>query len=74
MMLALPCAAIRLAGTNPVNCVALTNVVVSAEPFHWTLAPETNPVPFTVSMKAVFPAFAEAGLSVVIAGVLAGLV
>jgi hypothetical protein len=39
------------AGTVAVNCELLTNVVVSAVPFHSTTDPETNPVPFTVSLK-----------------------
>src|SRR5665213_28772 len=43
--LALPAAAIRLAGTDAVSCAALTKVVVSAEPFHCTVEPETKPVP-----------------------------
>ena len=34
VMLALPALAIRLAATAAVNCVELTNVVVSAVPFH----------------------------------------
>ena len=42
---AVPVVAIKLAGTAAVNCVALTNVVVSAEPFHCTTLPETKALP-----------------------------
>ena len=38
-MVAVPAAAIRLAGTAAVNCVALTKVVVSDVVFHRTIAP-----------------------------------
>jgi hypothetical protein len=33
----------------------LTNVVVRALPFQFTVAPETKPVPFTVNVKAAAP-------------------
>ena len=66
--LALPAAATKLAGTCAVNFVALTKLVLSAVPFHCTTAPETKPVPLTVSVKAGPPAVAEFGLSDVIAG------
>jgi hypothetical protein len=65
---AVPGAAMRLAGTWAVNCVALTKVVVSAVVFHRTTALETNPDPFTVSVKEGPPAAAELGLSEVITG------
>ena len=65
---AVPCDAIRLADTAAVNCVALTYVVDSDVPFHFTTAPEANPLPFTVSVKADPPAVALEGLSEVIAG------
>jgi hypothetical protein len=65
--LALPAIAIRLADTEAVNRVALTKVVVSADPFQYTVAPDKKPVPFTVSVKAVPVAVAEAGLRVVMA-------
>ena len=66
VMVAEPAAATRLAATGAVNCVALTNVVVSAVEFHCTTAPETNPVPLTVSVKPGWPAVAVLGLSEVI--------
>ena len=47
------------------SCVALPKVVVNAEPFQFTVEPFTNPVPFTVSVKAPLPAMAELGLMVV---------
>ena len=65
---AVPAAAMRLAGTWAVNCVALTKLVASALPFHCTTAPETNPDPFTVSVKEGPPAVAAFGLSEVITG------
>jgi hypothetical protein len=40
-----------------------TKVVVSAVLFHWTIAPERKPVPFTVRMKAGPPAVAARGLA-----------
>src|SRR5580698_6765693 len=67
-MVTLPMFAIRLAATDAVNWVALTKVVGSVAPFHWTCAPETNPVPFTVSVNGPPPATTDAGLSVVMAG------
>jgi hypothetical protein len=48
--------------------VALTNVVLNALPFHFTVAPETKSAPFTVSVKATPPAVAEAGLKLVMVG------
>jgi hypothetical protein len=56
-----PVLAIRLAATDAVSCVALTNVVGRAEPFHCTVAPERKPVPFTVSVKAALPPATEPG-------------
>jgi hypothetical protein len=38
-------------GTVAVNFEPLTKVVLRALPFHWITEPETNPVPFTVSVK-----------------------
>jgi hypothetical protein len=61
--------AMRLADTDAVNCVELTKEVESAEPFHCTVAPERNPVPFTVSGKAAPPTVAELGLRLVIRGI-----
>lgn len=69
VILMLPALAIRLAGTAAVNCVALTNVVVSAVPFQLTVAPERKLVPFTVRVNADPPSVAEVGLRLVMAGV-----
>jgi hypothetical protein len=74
VMLALPCVAIRLAVTAAVSCVPLTKVVESAVPFQSTVAPERNPVPLTVSVKAGPPAVAEVGLRLVITGAAALIV
>jgi len=65
---AVPALAIRAAGTVAVSCVALTNVVVSAVPFQFTVEPETNLVPFTVNVNCAPPAVAEVGLIEVIVG------
>jgi hypothetical protein len=65
---ALPVVAIRAAVTAVVSCVALTNFVTSAVPFHATVFPVANPAPFTVRVKAAPPAAAEDGLSDVIVG------
>ncbi|MGA2723439.1 MAG: hypothetical protein ABSG79_13635 [Bryobacteraceae bacterium] len=67
-ILTVPAEAIRPASTDAVNCVALTNVVGSVVPLHCTTAPETNPLPFTVSVKAAPPAGATFGLRLVIDG------
>jgi hypothetical protein len=64
----LPAAAIKLAGTAAVSCVALPNVVVSAVPFHCTTAPVTKLLPPTVSVNPAPPAVAELGLSEAIVG------
>src|SRR5690242_19262727 len=68
VMLAVPTAAIRLAGTAALKSVALENVVESGEPFHCTVAPERKPVPVTARVKAGPPAVVELGASDVIAG------
>jgi hypothetical protein len=60
--LAEPCEAMRLADTDAVNWLALTNVVVRADPFHCTVDPLTKPDPFTVRVNAAPPAVAEFGL------------
>jgi hypothetical protein len=54
--------------TAAVNCVALTNVVVSDVVFHFTTAPVTKLVPFTVNVNAAPPVIADVGDSVVIVG------
>ena len=51
-----------------VSCVALTNVVVRALPFQFTVEPFTKLVPFTVSVNAAPPAIAPAGLKLVAVG------
>ena len=63
VMVAVPGDAIRLADTDAVNCVALTYVVDRAEPFQSTTAPEANPLPFTISVNAGFPAVRLEGFS-----------
>lgn len=50
--------ALRIAADN---WLLLTNVVVRGDPFHLTVAPETNPLPFTVIEKALAPAWIDAG-------------
>jgi len=65
-MLAVPGAAIKLAGTEALNCVPLMYVVGKAVPFHCTVDPVTNPVPLTVSVNAGIPAVADGGLKLVI--------
>ena len=48
--------------------------MVRAEPFHCTVAPETNAEPFTVRVKAAPPAVAVVGEMVLIAGDVGGVV
>src|SRR6266567_1472271 len=64
-----PAVAISAAPIDAWSCVALTYVVVRLNPLHFTTEPLTNPVPFTVRVKAPLPAVAEAGDSEVIDGV-----
>lgn len=52
----LPPRALSAAGTVAVNCVALTNVVVSDLPLKLTAAPETKFAPFTVRVEIAAPA------------------
>ncbi len=68
VMLAVPAVLIRFAGTEAVNWVALPNVVIRDEPFHCTAAPRPNPLPFTVKVKAGWPAITAVGLSELIVG------
>jgi hypothetical protein len=56
------------AETAAVNCVALTNVVVSEVVFHLTTEALTKLVPLTVSVNAAPPVIAEVGESVVMVG------
>lgn len=58
---AVPVAAMSLAGTAAVNCVALPNVVTSAAPFHFTAEVLMKFVPVSVNVKAAPPAVAEEG-------------
>jgi len=44
------------------SCALLTNVVARAEPFHCTCELDTNPLPFTVRLKAPEPAATLDGL------------
>src|SRR5580658_8550859 len=67
-IVAVPALEMRLAVTDAVSWVALTNFVVRAVAFHVTVEPETNPVPFTVRVKAAPPAAADAGLRLVMVG------
>jgi hypothetical protein len=64
----LAAAAMSAAVIAVVSCVALTNVVVRALPFQFTVEPFTKLVPFAVSVKAVPPAIAPAGLKLVRVG------
>ena len=50
-----------LLGTTAVTCVALTNVVDNAVPFHSTIEPLTKLVPFTVKVNVGSPAVAVVG-------------
>jgi hypothetical protein len=61
VMLAVPAAAISLAVMPTVSCVADTNVAVRLELFHCTVELEMKLLPFTVSVKALPPAVADAG-------------
>ena len=63
VILAVPGAAIKFAGTAAVNWALLTKVVVNPVLFHCTTAVEVKPAPLTVSVKAGPPAVAESGLS-----------
>ena len=67
-MPALPTEAIRLAATDAVSCVALTNLVVSDVPFHWMVSPVTKFVPVTARVKAAPRAVADAGFRAEIDG------
>jgi hypothetical protein len=57
-----------LAVTDAVNCVELTNVVVSSRYPHTTREFESNPVPFTVRVNPGPVATTEVGLMLVIVG------
>src|SRR5215831_6019011 len=51
------------AGIVAVNCELVTNVVARALPFQFTIDPDTNPVPFTVSVNPVPPGATASGTS-----------
>jgi hypothetical protein len=70
VMLARPEALISDAVTASVNWVELTNVVVLDVPFHNTVEPEVNPLPFTVKTIPVDPATTTAGVRLVSTGAL----
>jgi hypothetical protein len=61
VMLADPALAMSLAGTGAVSWLALTKVVVSAVPFHFTTELATKLAPLTVSVKAAPPTVAPVG-------------
>ena len=65
---AVPAVAMRAPGTVAVSCVAETNAVVSAVPFHLTVEPDTKLVPFTVSVNCPPPAVAHVGLIELVVG------
>jgi hypothetical protein len=58
---AVPALATSEVGTAAVKREAETKVVGSGVPFHFTAAPETKPVPFTVKVNAGPPGAAEDG-------------
>jgi len=60
---AVPAVRISAAVKVAVSCVAVTKVVPRFDPLNRTVEPVTNPVPFTVSVKAGPPARAEDGES-----------
>jgi hypothetical protein len=64
-MLAVPGAAMSLAGIEAVSCEPLTKVVERFEPFHRTVAPDKKFDPSTVRTKSAWPAVAELGLRLV---------
>ena len=63
-----PALEIRLAPTEAVSWLALTNDVGSAAPFHTTVAPPVKPEPLTVSVNPALPDCADAGLTLVMVG------
>ena len=61
LTVAVPAVAISAAVIAAVSCVALAKVVVLAAPLNFTTDVDTNPVPFTVRVKAAPPAVALVG-------------
>src|SRR5207249_1755758 len=70
-IVAVPLAAMSLAGIEVVSCVLLTKLVVRLNPFQRTTESAAKLVPFTVSVRPGPPAIVEAGSSPVIVGVCA---
>jgi hypothetical protein len=68
VMLARPEALISEAAMASVNRVELTNVVVFAAPFHNTVEPVLNPLPFTVKTIPVDPETTTAGVRLLTIG------
>jgi hypothetical protein len=66
--LAVPAVAMSPAGMAARTSVLETKLVVRSEPFHRTLAPETNLLPSTVSVKEGAPAICHDGLRPMTAG------
>jgi hypothetical protein len=60
--LAVPAAAMSVAGIVAVSCVGETNVVARAAPFQFTVEPLTKLPPLAVSVAAGPPAVAPDGL------------
>src|SRR5260370_37491281 len=58
---AVPVAAMSVAGIAAVSWAEETKVVARGDPFHCTTEPPTKLVPFTVRVKAAPPAVAAAG-------------
>src|SRR2546426_12088680 len=68
VILNVPAVARSVAGIAAVSCVALTKVVVRAEPLKFTVELETKFVPFTVSVKAASAADLLIGEMLVVVG------
>ena len=60
---AVPALAMSVARMGAVSREPLTKVVVRGLPFHFTTAPETKPVPFTVSANPAEPGLTASGTS-----------
>src|SRR5438876_1986368 len=69
VILNVPAVARSVAGIAAVSCVALTKVVVRAEPLKFTVELETKFVPFTVSVKAASVTDLLVGKMLVVVGV-----
>lgn len=63
-----PAVAISVAGIVALSCVALTKTVGRFAPFHCTCDAATNPLPFTVRVKAAEPVATAAGAMVEMTG------